>query len=50
MDDMAEMIECNVLERKSVIMMGDFNCDMLQPNSCACTLAMVMSEYMVMSE
>ena len=26
-------------------MMGDFICDMLQPNSHACKLAMVMSEY-----
>lgn len=39
------MIKCSVLERKPVIMMGDFNCDMLQPNSYACKLAMVMFEY-----
>ena len=25
--------------------MGEFNCDMLRPNSCACRLAMAMSEY-----
>ena len=29
MDNLTEMIECSVLERNSVIMMGDFNCDML---------------------
>lgn len=35
MDNLAETIECSVQERKSVIMMGDFNCK----------LAMVMSKY-----
>ena len=28
-----------------MVMMGDFNCDMMCPNSSACRLAMVMSEY-----
>ena len=45
MDELAGMIEHGVQEGKTVVVLGDFNCDMLRPNSHACRLGMVMSEY-----
>ena len=44
-DEVAGMIEHAVQEGKTVVVLGDFNCDMLRPNSHACRLGMVMSEY-----
>ena len=44
-DEVAGMIEHEVQEGKTVVVLGDFNCDMLHPNSHACRLEMVMSEY-----
>ena len=45
MDSLAAMVERAVEEKINVIMMGDFNCNMLCPDSKAVRLAMVMSEY-----
>ena len=45
MDSLAAMVERAVQEKIDVIMMEDFNCNMLCPDSKAVRLAMVMSEY-----
>ena len=45
MDNMAVMVERAVQEKTAVVMLGDFNCDMMNPDSRAAKLAMVMSEY-----
>ena len=44
-DELAGMIEHGVQEGNTVVVLGDFNCDMLRPNSHAPKLGMVMSEY-----
>ena len=44
-DEVAGMIERGVQEGKTVVVLGDFNCDMLHPNSHACRLETIMSEY-----
>ena len=45
MDSLAAMVERAVQEKIDVIMMEDFNCNMLCPDLKAVRLAMVMSEY-----
>ena len=45
MENLQEMVECGIQEKKSTIMMGDFNCDVLHPNSSTVRLTMIMNEY-----
>ena len=45
MDSLAVMVERAVQENIDVVMVGDFNCNMLCPDLKAVRLAMVMSEY-----
>lgn len=45
MDSLGVMIERAVLEKMPVFMMGDLNCDMLNPSTNALRLERVMSEY-----
>ena len=44
-DELAGMIEHGVQEEKTVVVLGDFKCDMLRPNSHACKLGMVISDH-----
>ena len=45
MDNLTVMLEKVTQERMPVIVIGDFNCNMLNPDSCTRTLTMVMSQY-----
>ena len=44
-ENLQEVIECGIQEKKSTIMMGDFNCEMLHLKSSTVRLTTVMSEY-----
>ena len=45
MDDVEAMIENALTGGMTVVVLGDFNCDMLQPNSSRRRLQMMMAEY-----
>ena len=45
MDSLAVILKRAVHEKLSVVMLGDFNCDLMSPNPRANKLALVMEEY-----